>query len=43
MARKRLSSVDPDQYGASQIRDVYPGDIYLSQIKYSLSTGKILT
>lgn len=36
MARRRLSFVDLDQYDVSQIQDVYPGAIYLSQIKYNL-------
>lgn len=43
MARRRLSFVDLDQYDVSQIQDVYPGAIYLSQIKYNLWTQKILT
>lgn len=42
MAR-RLSFVDPDQYDASEMEDVHPGDIQWSQLKCSLFTQKILT
>lgn len=43
MAKRMLSGVDSDQYNASQIQDICPGDIYVSQMKYKLWTLKIPT